>query len=272
MANPAELIAHVKDAEEFHLPLGVRWLVPQPFEALGIPFHMTKFMWLEVLAAVLMVLIFVPVARKIRTGAAPRGRLWNMFEVMLLFIRDQVARPAIGHHDADRFLPMLWNLFFFITLLNLFGLLPWAGSPTTALGATLALAAIAFAMVAGAGIGRFGVIGFLKNQVPHMDVPLAIGIFLKPMLFVIELLGLVVKHFVLAMRLFANMFGGHLVLAVVIGFIAETAASLLWYGVAPISIFGAVALSLLEFGIAFLQAYIFTFLTALFIGMAVHQH
>jgi F-type H+-transporting ATPase subunit a len=127
-------------------------------------------------------------------------------------------------------------------------------------------------MVTGAGIARFGILGFLKNLVPTMSLPPAIAAILVPMLFVIELWGLLVKHVVLAMRLFANMFGGHVVLAVVIGFIAETAASALWYGVAPISVFGATALSIMELGIALLQAYIFTFLTALFIGMAVHHH
>ena len=75
-----------------------------------------------------MVAIFVPLARRIATGGRPRGRWWNMFEVMVLFIRDQVARPAIGRHDADRFLPFLWTMFFFILFLNLIGLVPWGGS------------------------------------------------------------------------------------------------------------------------------------------------
>jgi F-type H+-transporting ATPase subunit a len=85
-------------------------------------------------------------------------------------------------------------------------------------------------------------------------------------------MGLGIKHFVLAMRLFANMMAGHLVLSVLLAFIAATASSLVFWGVAPASVGGAVALSLLELFVAFLQAYVFTFLSALFIGMAVHPH
>jgi F-type H+-transporting ATPase subunit a len=99
-----------------------------------------------------------------------------------------------------------------------------------------------------------------------------LAIILKPMIFAIELLGLCIKHFILAVRLLANMFAGHLVLAVIVSFIAATAESLAWYGVMPASLLGAVALSMLELFVAFLQAYIFTFLSALFIGMAVHPH
>jgi F-type H+-transporting ATPase subunit a len=105
-----------------------------------------------------------------------------------------------------------------------------------------------------------------------MDLPLLQAVILKPFIFFIEVLGLCIKHFVLAMRLLANMLAGHMVLAVILAFIVASASSLLWYAVAPASVLGAVALSLLELFVAFLQAYIFTFLSALFIGMAVHPH
>ena len=272
MASSAELINHVLDADAFHLPLGIVAPVPQPFEALGLSFHMTKFMWLELVVAVLMIALFVPLGMRLRSGKPLRGRFGNMLEILLLFIRDQVARPSIGKHDADRYLPFLWNLFFFILLLNLFGMLPWTGSATASLGVTGGLAGVAFARVVGAGMSKLGIWGFLKNQVPHMEVPLVLGLFMVPMVFVLELGGLCVKHAILAMRLFANMFAGHLVLAVIIGFIAESASSWAWYGVAPASVFGSTALSLLELGVAFLQAYLFTFLTALFLGMAIHHH
>lgn len=272
MADSAELIAHVKDAEFIHLPFGYEVHIPQVFERVGIPFHLTKFMVMELVVALVMVAIFVPLGRKIASGRRPRGRLWNMFEVILLFLRDEVARPAIGRHDADRFMPLLWNAFFFILFCNLAGLLPWIGTPTGELGATGALAIIAFTTVLGAGMLKYGVLGYWKGQVPHMDLPLAVAIFLKPLIFFIEVMGLCVKHGVLAIRLFANMFGGHLVLAVILGFIVQSAHGWVWYGVMPASVFGAVALSLLELMVAFIQAYVFTFLFALFIGMAVHQH
>ena len=230
-------------------------------------------MVVELVVAVLMVAIFIPLGRKLASGRPPRGRLWNLFEMIILFVRDEVARPAIGSHDADRFLPFLWTQFFFILFLNLCGLVPWAGSPTGALGVTGAIALITFGVVVGAGMFRFGPVGFWLGQVPHMDVPWVLAVFVKPMIFGIEVLGIFIKHFILAMRLFANMFAGHLVLAVIMGFIAATAHSLLlWYGVMPASVVGATALNLLELLVACLQAYVFTFLSALFIGMAVHQH
>ena len=168
--------------------------------------------------------------------------------------------------------PFLLTVFFFVVSCNLFGMLPWAGSPTGALATTGAMALLTFATVVLSGMAKLGPIGFWVGQVPHMDLPLALAILLKPMIFFIEVLGLGIKHFILAMRLLANMMAGHLVLAVIMAFIAASAASLAWWAVAPASILGAVALSLLELFVAFLQAYIFTFLSALFIGMAVHPH
>ena len=97
-------------------------------------------------------------------------------------------------------------------------------------------------------------------------------IFLIPLIFVIEVAGMLIKHGVLAIRLLANMMAGHVVLAVIMAFIAASAGSAMWYVVTPTSVLGATALSLLELFVAFLQAYIFTFLSALFIGMAVHPH
>jgi F-type H+-transporting ATPase subunit a len=270
MADTAELIGHVKDADAFHLPFGCTVYVPQPFESLGL--HLTKFMVIEVAVALVMLVIFVQLGRKMASGRPVRGRFWNLIEMILLFVRDEVARPAIGRHDADRFLPFLWSQFFFILFLNLCGLLPWTGSPTGAMAVTGALALITFVVSVGAGMMRFGPVKFWLGQVPPMDVPWYIAIFLIPMIFFIEIFGILIKHSILAVRLFANMFAGHLVLAVIMGFIAAAAQSWLWYGIAPTSAAGAVALNMLELLVAGLQAYVFTFLSALFIGMAVHQH
>ena len=195
-----------------------------------------------------------------------------MLEAMLLYFRDSVARPCIGHHDGDKFVPFLWTIFFFILGCNLFGMIPWMGSPTASLCVT---ASLALDHVPGGNRFRHeedGAVGFWKAQVPHMDVPGPLKIVLVPMIFVIEVFGLFVKHGVLAVRLLANMMGGHVVLAVILAFIAASAQSLWWWGVMPASVLGATALSMLELFVAFLQAYIFTFLSALFIGMAVHPH
>ncbi len=264
-----ELAEHVHDSTQFHFPFGWNYTLPK---VLG--FQLTKFMVLELVAAALMVLIFVGLAQRIRGGGPPKGFFWNFFEVMLVFIRDEVARPAIGKHDADRFLPFLWSTFFFILFCNLIGILPWTGSATGALTVTATLAGITFCAVVGTGLQKFGVGGFLKSLVPHMDLPKPLAIVLVPMIFVIELAGLLIRHVVLAVRLMANMFGGHLVLAVIIGFTALGAKYffLAWMGIATASILASVALTFLELFVAFLQAYIFTFLSALIIGMAVHPH
>ena len=279
-ADPAELFEHVKDTtaghHAFHLPFGKSLPIPQPFydSETSSGFLITKFMVLELVAAAVILIVFIWYARKIASGRPPKGRLWNMIEIMLLFIRDEVARPAIGKKDADRFLPFLWTAFFFVLGCNLLGMIPWAGSPTGAFAVTGALAVMTFVTVIGAGMMKFGAVGFWVGQVPHMELPLVMSIFIKPMVFAIEVMGMFIKHFVLAVRLLANMFAGHLVLAVLLSFIAATAELhlLLWSGVTLASIFGATALSMLELFVAFLQAYIFVFLSALFIGMAVHQH
>ena len=261
--DPNTLFEHVQDGHSFHFPGEIHLSVPAP---------LTKFMVLEVIAAVLVAAAFIWLAGRCRDGRAPRGRMWNLLEAMLLFIRDQVARPAIGRHDADKFLPYLWTLFFFVLACNLLGMVPWAGSPTGALAVTGALALISFMVTVGAGMMKMGPVGFWTGQVPHMDLPFVLAIVLKPMIFVLEVGGLFIKHGVLAIRLLANIMAGHLVLGVIMGFIALTAGSAIWYGVMPLSLFGATAISLLELFVAFLQAYIFVFLSALFIGMAVHPH
>jgi F-type H+-transporting ATPase subunit a len=268
-ADPADLMGHVKDATSFHLPFGKHLDLPEIFG-----FQVTKFMVLELVAAVLMIVVFIPLARRIATGEPPKGRFWNFFEAILVFLRDEVARPAIGAKDAHRFLPYIWTIFFFVLFCNLLGMIPWAGSPTAALGCTGPLALIAFATAVGSGMKKYGPIGYLVGQVPQMELPLVMAVLIKPMIFVIEIVGITIKHFILSIRLLANMFAGHLVLAVIIGFIAMAAPLHVaaWSGITAISLFGAVATSVLELIVAFLQAYIFAYLSALFIGMAIHQH
>ncbi len=264
----AKLADHVRDSAELEFP-GLTVRLPHIFG-----FQLTKYMVLELVAAGLMLAIFLALARRIRTGAAPKGFFWNFFEVILIFIREEVARPAIGRHDADRYLPFLWNIFFFILFCNVLGLVPGAGSPTGALTVTAALAVMTFSVVVASGVGKLGGLGFLKSLVPHMDLPKPIAVILVPVIFLIELLGLVIRHAVLAVRLLANMFGGHLVLAVILSFIIVSAKLMIvaWFGVTLASVFGSAAMTFLELFVAFLQAYIFTFLSALFIGMAVHPH
>lgn len=293
MADTAETIAHVKDSTHFIVPkqftseeAAGHVELPQPFqleepiyEGTGAladyiePFdlQLTKFMVVELVAAVLMCVIFIRLAQKMRQSDRPTGRFWNMFEAMVVFVRDDIARSAIGKTDGDKFVPYLLTVFFFVLFCNLMGMLPWSGTPTAALGATGVLALSTFAVVVGSATAKMGFGGFLKSQVPHMDLPGPMGLVIKPLIFVLELGGMFIKHFVLSVRLLANMFAGHLVLAVILGFCIQV-SGMLWYGVVPASIFGAMALSLLELLVAFIQAYIFAFLSALFIGLAIHPH
>jgi F-type H+-transporting ATPase subunit a len=144
------------------------------------------------------------------------------------------------------------------------------GSPTGAISATIPLALAVFAHNIIAGTKQFGFIGFLANQCPPMDVPPAMKVFLVPLIWVLEILGLVIKHCVLAIRLFANIMAGHTVVGVMLGFIAAD-AGLVWL-IAPASIFGQVAIGLLELFVAFLQAYVFSFLATMFLSSCVHSH
>jgi F-type H+-transporting ATPase subunit a len=274
--DPKELFSHVEDSPSIHVPGRLtadgtgHVEIPQPFKSLH--FTVTKFMAIELIAALLLCVFFIGLAKALRGGAIPRGRFRNLLEAMLLYFRDHVARPCIGHHDADKFVPFLWTLFFFVLACNLFGMIPWMGSPTGSLSVTATLAFITFATVMGSAVRKMGVWGTVKSLVPHMDLPPTIKIPMLFLMFPIEVLGLLIKHSVLAVRLLANMMAGHVVLAVVLAFIAASAQSLWWWGVMPASVLGATALSMLELFVAFLQAYIFTFLSALFIGMAIHPH
>ena len=263
---------------QYNHQLAGKILIPQPFGKLKnnyereSGFAISKFMILEAVVALILIGVFTILAAKIRQGRVVRGKLWNMFEAFLLFIRDDIARPAIGHHDADRFVPLLWTIFMFVLGCNLLGMIPWVGAPTGSFSVTIGLALVTFATVIVAGSLRFGIIGFWKNQVPSMGLPLPLAIFIVPMLFAIEVLGLLIKHLVLSIRLLANMVAGHLVLLAIMGLAVAAAASANWHLTATISVIGSALFSLLELFVAFLQAYVFTFLSALFIGAAVHHH
>jgi F-type H+-transporting ATPase subunit a len=265
--------------DEFSREMSGKILIPQPFATLKnlyqkeSGFAISKFMILELVAALIVTIIFVRIARKIETGSAPKGRWWNLCETFLVFIRDEVARPAMGGHEADRFMPLLWTMFFFILTCNLLGLVPWAGSPTGAFGVTFGLAVVTFATTLTAGTIKFGPVGFWVNQVPHMDLPMWMSP-LKLMIFVIEVLGLCIKHLILSVRLLANMVAGHLVMLGIMGLIVAAASASAGHFalVASISVVSSTLFSLLGLFVAFLQAYIFTFLSALFIGAAIHHH
>lgn len=282
MAASAE--EHVKDSAEFHITDtlfgGIQIDLPS-INLFGYEFQITKFMVLELIAAILAIVIFVPICRRAARNELPRGPFWNAFESLLTFVREQIAKPTIGEHDADTYVPLLWTLFIFILFSNLMGIIPFLGSPTASIAVTGALAVCAFVVMHGAPIAKFGFFHYLKSTWPHIELgdnlfAKAFGFCLSLSIWTIEMFGTAIKSFVLAVRLFANMFAGHMVLASLLLFIAivgNGGLDFTWGIVTVSSVLGVVALSLLELFVAFLQAYVFVFLTSLFLGMALHpQH
>ena len=237
-----------------------------------ITFQPTKFIVLELLAAIFVFFLFLWLAKKIQAGDAPKGRIWNALESCIVFVRDEVAKPSIGSSDYKYFVPFLLTTFFFILTMNLMGMFPMFGTPTSSISVTASLALTVFGVVMFTGSKKLGLVGFWKAQAPHIELdgwmkaPLTLGIWC------IEVFGLFIKHMVLAVRLFANMFAGHLVLAVLVGFIGAMWGTHMNWIVIPGVIGSSLALNLLELLVAFIQAYVFTFLAALFIGAAVHPH
>jgi F-type H+-transporting ATPase subunit a len=225
---------------------------------------------LELMAAAMILLIFVPLCRRARDGSLPKGRWWNAMEAVLIFVRDKIVQPALGEKHTAAFLPFFWTLFLFVLFCNLLGMIPLLGSPTANIWVTGGLALISFCMLHGVSIAQVGFWNYIKSMWLPIDVPY-VGWIFSLMIFAIELMGTFIKSGVLAVRLFANMFAGHMVLATIVGFIWAAEFYWLWLVITPASAFGAAALSLLELFVAFLQAFVFTFLTALFMGMALHH-
>ena len=152
---------HVIDHTTLELP----WWRPPSYELridlppIG-PFQITRFMVMEVIAAVLIVSILVPVVRHICRNHVSRGVFMNAFEAIILFIRDDIARPAIGGHGADHFLPYLWTAFFFVLFNNLLGMVPGMASPTGNVNVTGVLGLMTLGVVMSAGIKEMGVAGY----------------------------------------------------------------------------------------------------------------
>ncbi len=306
---------HVRDYTYFELPrtlgLGKEFVNSHGETVFGLQLpeilglQLTKFMVLQLIAAGLALFIFTGLARRMRKGEPIRGRFWNFWEAIALFIRDEVVRPTIGdhehhdhhdHHDhdgghhheaasvpgqqsglhaghpADKYLPFLWSCFFYILFCNLLGAVPLLGSATGNINVTGALAVSAFVATTIFSVTAIGTGGFFKNFLGGLEIKSPMDMAIGGLLFCIEMVGYLIKHSVLAVRLFANMMGGHTVLGVMLAFIATFATSALWWLVTPASILGQVGIGLLELFVAFLQAYVFVFLATIFISMGIHEH
>lgn len=195
--------------------------------------------------------------------------LRSIIEIILIFIRDEVVKPNLGHL-AHKYVPYFATLFFFILLMNLLGFVPFGATATGNIAVTLGLALTTFILINFAGVKEAGLSHYIKTFVPS-GVPW----WLYPVIIPIEIIGLFTKTFALAIRLFANMISGHIVILVFISFIFIFGAINVYLGLfltAPVSVFLVLFVSLLEVFVAFLQAYIFTFLTAIFVSQAVSSH
>ncbi|MFQ5495285.1 MAG: F0F1 ATP synthase subunit A, partial [Phycisphaerae bacterium] len=232
--------------------------------------------------AVLVLVLVVPRFARVRdtgdtvTDLTPRG-FGNFIETLCAYFRETVARPVLGEH-TDAFIPYIWTAFFYVLTINLLGLLPLeavtrglvlgvfpeghhgiGGAATGNIWVTSAMAICTLLMIVYNGL-RFGGRAYLAHFCPG-------PLWLAPLLIPVEIIGLFAKIFALAVRLFANMVAGHVLLAVLLGFIFTSYAALGALGASGIGIVVvavSVAFNLLELFVAFLQAYIFTFLTALF--------
>jgi len=232
------------------------------------------------LAGVLLVALVPMMVRRRRSAAGveamvPAGSA-NMIEAICEYLRKEVAEPVL-HEHTDRFIKYIWSVFFFVLTVNILGLLPipvisnlfgthLGGTATGNIWMTATLAMITMFMMVINGL-RIGGMAYLAHFCPG-------PLWLAPLLVPVEIIGLIAKVFALAVRLFANMIAGHILLAVLLSFImAAGAQSLgLGLGVGVIVVLGSVAINLLELFVAFLQAFIFTFLTTLFIGMSIVLH
>lgn len=233
--------------------------------------------------AALLLLLLVPVAVRKRRGTGEVDALvptggGNAVEAICEYLRKDVVQPTLGPY-ADRFVKFIWTVFFFVLTVNLLGILPlsWTrhllgvplgGAATGNLWITATLALITLGMILVNGL-RLGGKQFIAHFSPG-------PLWLAPLLVPLEIIGLFARIFALTIRLFANMVAGHVLLAVLVSFIFSAAVNgaLLGSGVAVPVVLGSLAITMLELLVAVLQAFIFTFLTALFIGQAIvfHHH
>ncbi len=214
-------------------------------------------MWI---AGLLLVLSATLAVRRPKTDLVPRGVGANVVEVLVLFVRDELVYKTIGKKEGDRYVPYLTTVFFFILFMNWLGLVPNIGSATGQLSVTLVFAFATFFFVQVAAIRSAGIGGFLSHLTAGTPV------LLWPVMIPVEVLGLFTKPFALMIRLFANMLGGHMVLFFIIGLIF-----MLHPGMAVVSIPLAIPIYLLEIFVGILQAYIFTLLSALYLGQSVEM-
>ena len=280
----AMLMHHLADGKEVDVRiLGKGFTID--FERMRIPpIHLggftldlspTKHIFFVLVAALILLAVFIPIASAMRrryTDRAPKG-LANAMEALILYFRDEVVRRNIGH-GADGYTPYILSLFFFILTMNLLGLVPFGATPTGNISVTGALALVTFVVVEISGMRALGFSGYMKTifyappGMPKWGQAIMLVI-LTP----VEFLGKLTKPFALMIRLFANMTAGHTLVLSLLGLIFLFANLALGrWAIAGASVGMVMAFLILEVFVAFLQAYIFAMLSAVFIGLIRHAH
>jgi F-type H+-transporting ATPase subunit a len=276
------LMHHLLDGSELEFTiLGRGFVIPLPhwepihLGGLAIDLSPTKHVVFLLLAAVLCLVVFIPIAgamRKKYNDRAPSG-LANAMEAMILYFRDEVVRRNIGH-GADAYTGYVLTLFFFILFMNLLGLVPFGATATGNFMVTGALALITLVVVEVSGMQALGFKGYMRTIffVPPGLNP-AMSVLMLVILTPVELLGKIAKPFALMVRLFANMMAGHTLVLSLLGliFMFASAGIVVVNGVAVASVVMVTAIMMLEIFVALLQAYIFAMLTAVFIGLIRHH-
>ncbi|MEO6094953.1 MAG: F0F1 ATP synthase subunit A [Fibrobacteria bacterium] len=235
----------------FHLP---HWQIG------GIDMGISQHVLMMFLAAGLLILLFAMGGRRSRN--APISKLGHALEALVIYIRDEVVEPNLGKKDSPKWLPFFLTLFFFFLTLNLVSLIPGFSAATGNVNFTATMALMIFVVYNLAGMVHNGPVHYFVNIVPK-GVPL----FVLPIIALIEFMGLFTKAVALCIRLFANMTAGHILILSLTGLIIVFKSYYVALGFLPMTLF----IYLIELLVAFLQAYIFTLLSALFVGMAIHQ-
>lgn len=245
-------------------------VVPADGGSIIVDFSITSHLIYFWLGMGLALFITLNMARRYKKGIGskvePKGAFQNIFEILFIFIRDDVARDNIDTHKADRYVPYLFTVFMGIAFMNLFGLLPWAATATADLTVTATLAIITFFITQFSGTKDYWAHIFWFPGVPGW-----VRVILTP----VEVLGLFTKPFALAIRLFANMLSGKIMIIVILGMVfifSDAFGATAGVSVGVFSVALTAALYALKAFVALLQAYIFTLLSAVFIGMAAEDH
>jgi F-type H+-transporting ATPase subunit a len=253
------LTHHISNSYEWHPVPGVTIHLPHWIVG-GIDLGISQHVLMMFIAAALLILLFAFGSR--RRNGAPVSRLGHALEALVVYMKEEVVEPNLGKEDGRKWLPFFLTIFFFFLALNLISLIPGFSAATGNVNFTATMAVLVFFVYNIAGMVHNGPVHYLANVVPK-----GVPIFVLPIIGLIEFMGLFTKAVALCIRLFANMTAGHILILSLTGLIIVFKTAWVALGFAPMTLF----IYIIEVMVAFLQAYIFTLLSALFVGMAVHQ-